>query len=182
MDRLADIETRRLLLRLLSKEAIHAGLAGDSDTIARSLGVTVPPDLLARPTGFMFAQAQLTADPAYLPWSLRAIVLKSTREMVGHIRFHSLPDPEYLHPFARNAIEFGYEVFAPHRRLGYAAEAVETAMRWAADAPGVSRFVVTVAPDNLPSLGLAAKFGFRRIGEHIDEVDGLEYVLLREAL
>ena len=30
-----------------------------------------------------------------------------------------------------------------------------------------------------PSLGLAAKFGFQRIGSHIDEVDGLEEIFER---
>jgi RimJ/RimL family protein N-acetyltransferase len=52
-------------------------------------------------------------------------------------------------------------------------------MDWAATR-GVRRFVVTVSPDNAPSLALVAKAGFRKIGEHIDDGDGLELILLKE--
>ena len=43
----------------------------------------------------------------------------------------------------------------------------------------VHRFVVSISPDNLPSLGLAAKLGFRKIGSHIDELDGPEDIFER---
>ena len=33
----------------------------------------------------------------------------------------SRPDPDYLHPFARDAVEFGYYVVSDYRRHGYAA-------------------------------------------------------------
>ena len=36
--------------------------------------------------------------------------------MVGHVRFHSRPDPDYLRPYAPNAVEFGYVVFTAYRR------------------------------------------------------------------
>ena len=36
--------------------------------------------------------------------------------------------------------------------------------------------MVSIRPDNSPSLGLAAQLGFVRIGHHIDEVDGWEDV------
>jgi RimJ/RimL family protein N-acetyltransferase len=47
-------------------------------------------------------------------------------------------------------------------------------MRWASDVHRVKRFVLTISPDNLPSLGLAAKMGFRKIGSHVDEHGGSE--------
>jgi ribosomal-protein-alanine N-acetyltransferase len=54
-------------------------------------------------------------------------------------------------------------------------------MRWAEDEHGIQRFIVTISPDNVASLRLADRFGFRKIGEHIDEVDGIEGIYLREA-
>ena len=51
-------------------------------------------------------------------------------------------------------------------------------MHWALQTHGVGRFVVTIAAGNQPSTQLAAKLGFRRIGEHVDPVDGIEYVYL----
>jgi len=34
----------------------------------------------------------------------------------------------------------------------------------------------SISPDNEPSLRLAQQFGFRQVGEQMDEIDGLEYV------
>jgi len=34
--------------------------------------------------------------------------------------------------------------------------------------------VVSIRPDNIPSRRLAERFGFNRIGSHIDDEDGLE--------
>jgi RimJ/RimL family protein N-acetyltransferase len=54
-------------------------------------------------------------------------------------------------------------------------------MDWARTEFGIGQFVVSISPDNAPSLRLTARLGFARVGEEIDEVDGLEYVFLRRA-
>jgi len=177
-----DIETPRLLLCCLLPDSIRAGLSGDLRAIERQLRASVPIDLIQEPAVLKYAYAQLIADANYLPWSARAIVLKESREMVGHLRFHSRPDPEYLHPYVRDAVELGYVVFAAHRRRGYALEALMGAMYWARDKYGVRRLVVSVSPGNTPSLALIAQAGFRKIGEHVDSEDGAEHIYLRDEL
>jgi len=97
--------------------------------------------------------------------------------MVGHIGFHTLPGADYLNDWMPGAIEFGFAVSAPHRRRGYAEEAARALMRWADETHGIRKFVLTVAPTNLPSQSLAAKLGFVRIGSHVDDVDGPEDIL-----
>ena len=174
-----DIETSRLLLCCIRPDSIRTALLGDMSAIERQLATSVPVDLMREPAVLKFSDAQLVADPHYLPWSARAILLKETREMVGHLRFHTRPDPEYLHPYARDAVELGYVIFSAHRRRGYALEAFTAAMSWA-ESSGVQRFIVTISPSNTPSLALVAKAGFRKIGEHFDSVDGLEHIYLRE--
>ncbi|MBI3513954.1 MAG: GNAT family N-acetyltransferase [Proteobacteria bacterium] len=175
-----DIETTRLTLRLLAPEAMEAALSGDLAALEDGLGAEVPPDLLHDPAVLRFALAELAADADYLSWSARAIVLKDPRRMIGHVRFHSRPDPDYLHRYARKAVEFGYVVFAAYRRQGYAREALASLMQWAHEAHGVDRFVASVSPDNLPSQRLIAAFDFKRVGEHSDAVDGVEHVYLRD--
>jgi RimJ/RimL family protein N-acetyltransferase len=175
----SDIETPRLLLRVLLPRSIRAGLSGDLRTIERQLRARVPIDLIQEPAVLKHADARLT-DPNYLPWSARAIILKESMEMVGHLRFHSRPDAEYLHPYVRNAVEFGYVVFPAHRRRGYALEAVTGAMCWAENEYGVRKFVASVSPRNVPSLVLIAKAGFRKIGEYVDDEDGVEHIYLRD--
>ena len=175
-----DIETARLILRRLPRQAIEAGLSGDLQSVEHHLDAKVPVDLADDPAVLRFALAELAADPDYLPWSVRALILKESGEMVGHIRFHSRPAPGYLRPYAKKAVEFGYVVFAAHRRRGYAGEAIDGIMRWAGDEHGIRRFIVTISPGNVASLRLADRFGFRKIGQHVDEVDGVEGIYLRE--
>ena len=114
-----------------------------------------------------FARQALAADPEYGPWSVRLLLLKPSLEPIGHVRFHARPHD--------GAVEFGYVVFTPWRRQGYATEAAEAVMHWA-NGHGVRRFVASVAPDNGASQRVVAKLGFRKVGEQIDEVDGVEDV------
>lgn len=176
-----DIQASRLVLRLMSREIVEACLSGDLARASRLLGVAIPAELLEEPAALRFALKRLDDTPGYAPWSIRAMIHRQERRMVGHIRFHSTPDPDYLRPYARDAVEFGYHVFAGDRRQRYATEAVGAAMDWAEAAFGIRTFIVTVSPDNTPSLALIAGYGFRKIGEHMDEVDGLEHIFLREA-
>jgi ribosomal-protein-alanine N-acetyltransferase len=175
-----DILTRRLVLRLMEREVVDACLVGDLQRAEHLLDIAIPGELLNEPTGLKYAQAQLDADPQYRLWSMRAIILQATRTMVGHVRFHSPPDPDYLHPFARAAVEFGYHVYSQYRRHGYATEAAGAVMEWAQATFGIGRFVVSVSPDNKPSLALISHFGFTKIGQHMDEIDGLEHIYLRD--
>ena len=105
------------------------------------------------------------------------MVLRERGVMVGHIGFHTAPGAEYLRPYAPGGVEFGFTVFPAFRRQGYAREASRALMSWANQDYGVTRFVLTVGPDNVASQALAAQLGFVRIGSHIDEVDGLEDIL-----
>ena len=109
------------------------------------------------------------------------MLLKPSLVIVGRIRFHSRPDAEYLHRYARDAVAFGYEVFEPYRGQGYATEAARAAMRWARGREGLKRFLTTVAPGNMPSIAMMKRLGFRKIGEHADADHGFEHVFLREA-
>jgi RimJ/RimL family protein N-acetyltransferase len=94
--------------------------------------------------------------------------------MVGHIGFHTQPGAEYLRDLAPGGVEYGYTVFSAFRRQGYAREACEALMQWAYQEHQVTRFVVSIRPDNIPSRRLAERFGFKQIGSHMDEEDGLE--------
>jgi ribosomal-protein-alanine N-acetyltransferase len=174
----ATIHTDRLDLVPFTAEFLHASLDGDLATAEELLGVPLPatwpesPDTLAR------RLRQLEADPSLEPWLLRAIVLREVHTMVGHIGFHEAPGPEHYREIAPGAAEFGYTICGPYRRRGYAREAALALMDWAHREHGVPRFVLTISPDNLPSQALATHLGFVRIGSHIDEVDGLEDILL----
>ena len=170
------ISCGRFELRLMSPSCIEALLAHDDVAAERELGASFPVPAWARDDGYVLRMRleQIRADPACAPWLLRAIVA-ADGTMIGHAGFHGPPDE-------RRSVELGYTVFEPFRRQGYAAEAARCLMRWAEQVQGVRLFRVSVGEANEPSLALAAKLGFVRVGEQIDEIDGLEYVFEREGV
>ncbi|MBK7997926.1 MAG: GNAT family N-acetyltransferase [Verrucomicrobia bacterium] len=170
------IQTVRLELVPLSTEFLRASLAGNLVEAERLLGAKLPADWPDHPGTYEHRLAQLEGDPLLLGWLVRGIVLRDTGFLIGHIGFHTGRDPEYLRELSPGGIEFGYTVFEQHRRQGFAYEAAGALMNWARKEHGIRRFVVSISPENLPSRALAAKFGFRKIGSHIDEEDGLEEI------
>ena len=174
-----DIATPRLLLRLMDGGVTNACLDRDLVDAGRRLGAVVPDEMLEHLSGLRFARQRLDEDPGYRVWSTRAVILPGEGVMAGHVRFHTRPDPPSLHAYARDAVEIGYLIFERYRRLGYAFEAVGAMMDWAAAAFGVDRFVASVAPDNEASLRLVARYGFKKVDEVVDPIDGIEHVFLR---
>jgi [ribosomal protein S5]-alanine N-acetyltransferase len=176
-----SIETPRLVLRTLPAAALAALAAGDRTTASRLTQC----DLDAFPDDQRSIAAvrlkDLGDDPDYLPWSLRVMVLKPDLRFVGHFNFHSKPNADYLQELAPGAVEMGYFVLPAFRRQGLAEEAALGMMDWAARTHGVARFVVSISPENAPSVAMARKLGFARIGSHIDEEDGYEDILARDA-
>jgi [ribosomal protein S5]-alanine N-acetyltransferase len=175
----ARIHTDRLALVPMTPRFLRASLDGDLEAAGREIGLSVPPAWPDVPEILLLRLWQLEADPDLQPWLLRAIGLRSTGEMVGHIGFHEAPGAKYLDAWCPGGLEFGFTVFPAHRRKGYAREASLALMTWARQNSIVAGFVLSIAPGNLPSRSLAQSLGFRRVGTHLDEVDGPEDVFVR---
>jgi ribosomal-protein-alanine N-acetyltransferase len=181
----STIKSDRLDLVTFSPSFLRASLDGDLNQAEAILELSLPagwpvcdepgwPD--CRDVLGLRLQ-QLEEDPTFQPWLLRAMVPRGSCFMAGYIGFHSVPGAAYLQVYSRDAVELGFSVFPPYRRRGYAREACRALMGWAHECHGVTRFVMTIRPDNVASQSLAASLGFVRIGSHIDEVDGLEEIL-----
>jgi RimJ/RimL family protein N-acetyltransferase len=158
---------------------LRSGLAGDWAAAGREISAIVPARVPDFSDVMELRLRQVMDDPALQPWLLRAMVLRDSRELIGHIGFHTAPGADYLKEWSPRAVEFGFEVFPPHRRQGLAREAAVAMMDWAHRNHSVPAFVLCIAPGNIPSQNLAAQLGFVRIGSHIDEIDGEEDVLER---
>lgn len=168
------IQANRLDLVLLDSKALEYSLKEDADALQSFLGADVPPDWFAAKALIELRYQQIIRTPEYQPWSLRAMILREKGMLIGHIGFHTQPGASYLQPYAPNGVEFGFTVFPDFRRNGYAREASLALMEWAHQQWSVSEFVLTISPDNVPSLRLAQSLGFKKIGSHVDEVDGVE--------
>jgi RimJ/RimL family protein N-acetyltransferase len=156
---------------------LDALVDGDREAIARIAPYAVPSDFPASPTelidgkgelmGFLrFRRDQLKRDPERYPWSLRAIVRRRDRRMIGFVNFHGPPGSNDLG--AEDAVELGWSVFAPERRKGYATETAIALMDWATRVHGITRFISATTPDNAASLRVHEKLGFAKTGEIVD--------------
>ena len=168
------LTTRRLELLALPPVFLRATLAQDHRAAEAWLGSPVAPEWFLDKAFLTRRLARLDADPALQPWLLRVILLRPERRIIGHIGFHDRPGASYLRELSPGGVELGYEILPEFRRQGFAEEAARGLMCWAHTAEGVERFVVSISPDNRPSLNMAAKLGFQKIGSHLDEEDGPE--------
>lgn len=120
----------------------------------------------------------IAMDPEQLPWLYRAIVMKEENTMIGHISFHhKAPDPD-LFEYSSYATELGYTIEPQYRKNGFAKESAIAMLNWA-KAQNVHTFILTISPDNTPSVRLAQSMGFIKIAERMDEIDGVEGVYIR---
>src|SRR5262245_29171145 len=168
------IASNRLDLISLTPAFLQASLRGDSTTAESLLGLAIPSEWFAEQRLIQLRLNDLQQNSALQPWLVRAIALRHQHVLVGHIGFPTQPGADYLRELAPGGIEYGYTVFSAFRRQGYAREACEALMQWAYQEHQVTRFVVSIRPDNIPSRRLADQLGFKRIGSHVDEEDGLE--------
>ena len=165
----------RLELVLLSSDFLSAMKAGDRHRAAWIGGFTIPDDLMLSQSLLAMRLDQLRSTSVEQhPWLLRAIVLRESQTMCGHINFHSCPGPDELRQIAADGVELGYSVGANFRRRGYASEAGLTLMKWAFEYHHQRCFILSIRPDNIASLAMAQSLGFSEVGAHIDEEDGLE--------
>lgn len=170
-----DILTKRLLLRLVPLAGLAATAQGKQGVMEKLMGVTLPADLTDEAWVFKLRYEQWLADTSYAPWSIRAIVGRDNRTVVGTINAHHKPMPFIMNGQQTSGLELGYTIFEGFRRQGYATEAIEAYTSWAGQ-QGVSTFILSIAPSNTASLGLARKLGAEQIGTENKEPHGEQLI------
>lgn len=170
------VASERLDLALMPLPLLDALIADDRDAVARLAPYRIPDDFptgrrergdIGDVVGFLrFRRDQLAKDPGRYPWSLRAIVLRAERRMIGFVNFHGPPGVNDV--AAKDAVELGWSVFSAYRRNGYATETALALMDWATQVHRMHRFISATTPSNAASLRVHDKLGFVRTGEIVD--------------
>lgn len=88
-------------------------------------------------------------------------------EIIGSTSFHEPPDSEGM-------VEIGLGLHEQFQSQGYGFETVVGMWSWAVVQPHVTMLRYTVSPDNMASVGLVQKCGFRCVGQQVDDIDGPE--------
>ncbi|MFZ5919400.1 MAG: GNAT family N-acetyltransferase [Chloroflexota bacterium] len=168
------LRTHRLELVSMGPTLLEALLAGDHASAAQIGGFQILNGFILRKRTLQMRLRQIQANPKVQPWLLRAMVIRQSRMMCGYIGFHSEPGPEDLRDVAADGVELGYAVGESFRRQGFAKEAALGLMRWAFEYHGQRCFILSIAPDNEASWAMAQSMGFREVGSHMDQEDGIE--------
>lgn len=172
-----DIETPRLTLRLVPLAGLVATVGKDMPACRRMIGTQLTEDWFEDSWVADLRLKQWKADPGYAPWSIRAICLRSSGTVIGHMNAHAVPELHTQDGESGSLVEIGYTIFAPWRRQGYAYEMVCGYAQFASTR-GLRWLRLSIAPGNEASLALARKLGVRMIGSQIDEIDGPEDIYL----
>lgn len=103
------------------------------------------------------AYAEMIAAMKPIPnreeWACDWAIERKDGETVGGIGFKGVPDET-------GSVEIGYGIDEPHRRRGYATEAVGAMTAWAFKQPGVVRVTAQTEPGNETSQKVLMKNGF----------------------
>lgn len=174
---MTDIETERLNLRLVPLAGLAATAAKDLAACRNILGLSLNDEWLEESWVAELRLRQWTDNPAYGPWSIRAIGLKETGDVIGNINCHHVPMRFQLREKTCIAVEIGYTIFGAWRRQGFATEAIHGLALWA-ETIGVEAIILSVSPGNAPSRSLAAKLGAAQIGSQIDDIHGPQDIFI----
>ena len=173
------IESARLKLVSMGPELLRTLIAGGKVRAKELLGARFPDEIFELVDVLRMRLGQLEVEPADEPWLLRAVVLVAEARVIGVTGFHGRPGGEWLRDFAPDGVEFGYTIFEGDRRRGYAVEASEALVGWATEEHGVRGYVLSIAPENDASIGVARRLGFEEVGEWLHPERGRELVYLR---
>jgi RimJ/RimL family protein N-acetyltransferase len=168
------VVTPRLLLIALPGPVIDAVLAGEPGAFLEHVGVGYPAEWPTEDRHVLELRRRQIGEGVDHRWLLRAVVTRDEPAMVGRIGFHGPPDPNGM-------VEIGYKVDHLYRRRGFGFECAEGLIAAAEQLSQVAVVRASIAPDNVPSLRIAERLGLQRVGEQIDEIDGLELVFERRA-
>jgi RimJ/RimL family protein N-acetyltransferase len=158
----------------LSPATLAALIAGDLEAAEKAAGTPLSQFLVAESWLWQVRLEQIEQDPPSADWIARAAVAEPEGIVVGHGGFHGPPD-------ADGVVEVAYSVDPLHRRRGYAKAMLRALLERADADPAVTAVRASIRPDNVGSRATIAGFGFKKIGEQWDQVDGLEDVWRRPA-
>jgi [ribosomal protein S5]-alanine N-acetyltransferase len=168
-----DIETEHLILHLVPLAGLASTAAEMVDVTQSLIGEKLPQQWFDESWVFKTRYDQWLADPSFAPWSIRAIALKNTGQIVGNMNCHHKPMPFTLNGKTGLGVEMGYTIFDGWQRQGIAYEAVMGFISWA-KTQQLESVILSIRPTNGASLALARKLGASKIGSQIDERDGPE--------
>ena len=163
------IKTERLELHHIPADGLISLFEEKKDLLALAKrSITNPHQVLVAHSGpLRWRVPQVKADPSTNKWFIRFIVLRASSEILGSVSFHGIPDDAGM-------VEIGICIEEQFWNNGYAKEALRGMWNWVSRESGVKTLRYTVSPTNIASVKIICGYGFKNIGQQIDDEDGPE--------
>ena len=155
MEKQMTIETTRLKIYAASQDEMIRMIDVQTDDILRKAYQEMLQGCLDHPEHWLW----------YVIW----IIERKDGSHLGDLSFKGFNDD--------GSVEIGYGIDEAHQGQGYATEAVNAAVMWALQQPGVTRVEAETEPDNKASQRVLEKCGF--IPSEIDGEEGPRFVRTR---
>ena len=136
------LETRRLRIRIASQEEMTEFIEKETDDVLK--------------TAYQEMLQGCMEHPEQWEWYAIWMIESKDGEHIGDLSFKGLgPD---------GAVEIGYGISEAYQCNGFAAEAVDAAVKWALRQPGIRCVEAETDPDNRASQRVLEKCGFLPTG------------------
>ena len=149
------IETERLVIRMASQSEMTQMIEAEPDAALK--------------TAYKEMLQGCLEHPEHWVWYGIWIIESKGGSNLGDLSFKGFNDD--------GSVEIGYGIDAAHQGQGYATEAVNAAVMWALQQPGVTRVEAETEPDNQASQRVLEKCGFIPLG--IDGEEGPRFARSR---
>lgn len=164
---MANFETDRLICRSLTLreyKSFEDGKEPEWGTFSNPFN-----HLTKGPSPLIHRIPLVKKNPEFAEIGLVLAISKEERILVGSAGFHDFPDDKGM-------IEIGFGIVPQRQNLGFGLELLKGMWKFISSDPKVKILRYTVSPNNEPSMHLICKLGFKKVGEQIDEEDGLELI------
>jgi RimJ/RimL family protein N-acetyltransferase len=137
-------------------------LEGDEGPRTQTWRVHFPPEWPGDALALLpIWKTQLESNPNYEMLG-GTMIDRAERVAVGQMSFRAVEEEP-------GTVELGYGVNPSYQGRGYATEMAGALVRWARRRPDIQRITSACLEDNVPSIRVLQKAGFRQIGHRMDD-------------
>ncbi|HPT03400.1 MAG TPA: GNAT family N-acetyltransferase [Bacteroidales bacterium] len=160
------IETKRLYIKPLTAEELRKHVE-EPEAFARELGLAPSQSLMEEEAKEAVLNDLLPniINPSNNPlfYTMWLVIGKAEKAIIGGICFHGAPDEQ-------GEVEIGYGTDEGYRNRGYMTETIAGMMEWLREKKIVRKVRAETAVDNIPSLKVLGKNGFRVVRQNENTV------------
>jgi ribosomal-protein-alanine N-acetyltransferase len=155
-----EFETPRLRLRRLrpGDEEFLASLDSDPSVMKH-----IHQGALSQEEALRYAQMQVEMAAFHWHWGKWLVESREGAAVLGWVELGKLRGPD------RDDLQVGYEFAPAHWGRGYATEAVRALLEYAFGTLELDRVAAIARPENVASLRVLDKLGFRQVGRRRDD-------------